>query len=86
MNIDIIVAKLQKRGMSEIAAKDFANKINTMSKEIGVPVKNLVEDFNDFSLNDLGEFLTNTVSIKGYKTGRVIKRTSSDIVSRTIIK
>lgn len=86
MNIDIIVAKLQKRGMSEIAAKDFANKLNTMSKEIGVPVKNLVEDFNDFSLNDLGEFLTNTVSIKGYKTGRVIKRTSSDIVSRTIIK
>lgn len=86
MNIDIIVAKLQKRGMSEIAAKDFANKLNTMSKEIGVPVKNLVEDFNDFSLNDLGEFLTNTVTIKGYKTGRVIKRTSSDIVSRTIIK
>jgi len=86
MNIDIIVAKLQKRGMSEIAAKDFANKLNTMSKEIGVPVKNLVEDFNDFSLNELGEFLTNTVSIKGYKTGRVIKRTSSDIVSRTIIK
>lgn len=86
MNIDIIVAKLQKRGMSEIAAKDFANKLNTMSKEIGVPVKNLVEDFNDFSLNDLGEFLTNTMSIKGYKTGRVIKRTSSDIVSRTIIK
>ena len=36
MNIDIIVAKLQKRGMSEIAAKDFANKLNTMSKEIGV--------------------------------------------------
>ena len=86
MNIDIIVAKLQKRGMSEIAAKDFASKLNTMSKEIGVPVKNLVEDFNDFSLNELGEFLTNTVSIKGYKTGRVIKRTSSDIVSRTIIK
>ena len=86
MNIDIIVAKLQKRGMSEIAAKDFANKLNTLSKEIGVPVKNLVEDFNDFSLNDLGEFLTNTMSIKGYKTGRVIKRTSSDIVSRTIIK
>jgi hypothetical protein len=86
MNIDIIVAKLQKRGMSEITAKDFANKLNTMSKEIGVPVKNLVEDFNDFSLNELGEFLTNTVSIKGYKTGKVIKRTSSDIVSRTIIK
>ena len=86
MNIDIIVAKLQKRGMSEIAAKDFANKLNTMSKEIGVPVKNLVEDFNDFSLNDLGEFLTNTVSIKGYKTGIVIKRTSRDIVARTMIK
>lgn len=86
MNIDIIVAKLQKRGMSEITAKDFANKLNTMSKEIGVPVKNLVEDFNNFSLNELGEFLTNTVSIKGYKTGKVIKRTSSDIVSRTIIK
>jgi hypothetical protein len=86
MNIDIIVAKLQKRGMSEITAKDFANKLNTMSKEIGVPVKNLVEDFNNFSLNELGEFLTNTVSIKGYKTGKVVKRTSSDIVSRTIIK
>lgn len=86
MNIDIIVAKLQKRGMSESNAKIFANKINIMSKEFGVPVSELVSDFDNFSLNELGEFLTNTVALKGYKTGRVIKRTSSDIVSRTIIK
>ena len=43
MNIDIIVAKLQKRGMSESNAKIFANKINIMSKEFGVPVSELVQ-------------------------------------------
>lgn len=86
MNIDIIVAKLQRRGMSESGAKSFANKLVTMTSQMGIPISSLVDEMNNFSLNELGEFLTNTIAVKGYKTGRVVKRTSSDIVSRTIIK
>ena len=86
MNIDVIVAKLQKRGMSETNAKNFASKINMMAKQFGIPVNSLINDINNFSFNELGEFLTNTVAVKGYKTGKVVRRTASDIVSRTIIK
>ena len=86
MNIDTIVAKLQKRGMSETHAKNFAAKLVATSKEFGTSVSDLVNDFDNFTLNELGQFITNNIQIKGYKTGRVVKRTSSDIVSRTIIK
>lgn len=86
MNIDVIVAKLQKRGLSETNAKNLANKVSVMAREFGIPVTDLVNEINNFSFNELGDFFTNTIAVKGYKTGKVVKRTSSDIVSRTIIK
>lgn len=86
MNIDIIVAKLRNRGLSETNAKNFAAKLVSVSKEFGTPVSELIEDFNHMTLNELGDFITNNIQIKGYKTGRVITRTTSDIVNRTIIK
>lgn len=86
MNLDIIVAKLRKRGMSETNARDFTGKLYRVSNDIGIPISDLVDELNNFTLNELGDFLTNTLSVKGYKTGKVRRRTSSDIVARTIIK
>ena len=86
MNVDVIVAKLIKRGMSKPSASKFANDIIRQAKLYNIPVSEMFEDISKAELSKMGEFLTNTVKIKGYKTGKVEQRTASDIVSRTIIK
>lgn len=87
MNIDIIVAKLKRRGLSDTHARSFANTIVTLSREYAVSIDKLIDNSSsDMSLSELGNFLTNTVAIKGFKTGKSVNRKSSDIVTRTIIK
>lgn len=87
MNIDIIVAKLKRRGLSNTKAKSFANTIVSLSKEYAVSIDDLIDSgSSDMSLSEIGDFLTNTVATKGFKTGKIVNRKSSDIVSRTIIK
>lgn len=86
MNIDIIVAKLVKKGMSKPNASKFANDIIKQAKLYNIPVSEMFEDISKAELSKMGEFLTNTVSVKGYKTGKVKQYTASDIVNRTIIK
>jgi polyhydroxyalkanoate synthesis regulator phasin len=86
MNIDIIVAKLVKKGMSKSNASKFANDIIKQAKLYNIPVSEMFEDISKAELSKMGDFLTNTVNIKGYRTGKVEQRTASDIVNRTIIK
>lgn len=86
MNVDIIVAKLVKYGMAETTAKSFAAKIVEEAGIYGIDVKNMFDDIENFSLSELGEYLTNTIGIKGYTTGIVTAKKTSDIINRTIIK
>lgn len=86
MNIDIIVAKLVKKGMSKSNASKFANDIIMQAKLYNIPVSEMFEDISKAELSKMGDFLTNTVNIKGYRTGKVEQHKASDIVSRTIIK
>lgn len=87
MNIDVIVAKLKRRGLSTTNAKSFANTIVKLSREYAVSIDDLIDNSSsDMSLSELGNFLTNTVAVKGYKTGKSVNRKASDIVTRTIIK
>ena len=86
MNIDVIVAKLVKKGMSKPNASKFANDIIKQAKLYNIPVSEMFEDISKAELSKMGEFLTNTVNVKGYKTGKVKQYTASDIVNRTIIK
>ena len=86
MNIDIIVAKLVKKGMSKPNASKFANDIIRQAKLYNIPVSEMFEDISKAELSKMGEFLTNTVNVKGYKTGKVKQYAASDIVNRTIIK
>jgi hypothetical protein len=86
MNIDIITAKLVKYGMVESTAKKYAAKIFEEADINGVDVENMFDNIENFSLSSIGEYLTNTIGVKGYKTGKVEQRTASDIVNRTIIK
>ena len=87
MNIDIIVAKLVKKGMTQAKAETFANNIIAISKEYGISVSKIIdESSSNIKFNELGNFLTNTVRSKGYRTGKRVQDKSSDIVSRTIIK
>ena len=86
MNVDVIVAKLIKRGMSKPNASKFANDIIKQAKLYNIPVSEMFEDISKAELSKMGEFLTTTVSVKGYRTGKVEQRKASDIVSRTIIK
>ena len=87
MNIDILVAKLVKKGMTETKAKNFASKIVEISKSYGISVYQLLDETANIStFNEIGDFLTNSVYSKGYRTGKIKRKKSSDIVTRTIIK
>ena len=87
MNIDIIVAKLKRRGLADNNARSLANTIVTLSKQYAVSINDLIDSSSsDMSLTELGNFLTNTVATKGLKTGKSVNRKASDIVTRTIIK
>jgi hypothetical protein len=86
MNIDVVVAKLIKRGMVESNAKRFAAKLLEEANIYGVDLSVLFEDIQNASLSQLGDFLSNNIGVKGFITGKAPRKSSSDIVSRTIIK
>jgi hypothetical protein len=86
MDIDIITAKLVRFGMVQSTAKKFAYKIVEEANTHGVDVKEMFADIQDFTLSELGDYLTNTIGVKGYKTGITKRQTASSIVNRTIIK
>ncbi|MDA9374109.1 hypothetical protein N9R43_01870 [bacterium] len=87
MNIDIIVAKLVRKGFTETRAKEYAIEVNTIAAAYNVSPSYLVDQLSsDFKLNDLGAFLVNSALRFGYKTGTMKNRTPNKYIARAIIR
>ncbi len=87
MNIDILVAKLVKKGFSEERAKVFASEILNTSKQFGVDPSYLIDHVSlDFKLNDLGSFIINNALRYGYVTGKKSDKKPNKYVARAIIR
>jgi hypothetical protein len=87
MNIDIVVAKLVRKGFTESRAKSYANELLKYSKIYGIEIFSMIDQISpDFKLNDLGEFIMNNTVRQGYQTGRISGRTPNKYVARSIIE
>ena len=87
MNIDILVAKLVKKGFSVERASIYAREILSTSKQFGVNPSFLIDQVSiDFKLNDLGSFVINDALRYGYVTGKMSEKTPNKYVARAIIK
>jgi len=87
MKIDILTAKLLKKGFNQQKAEAYAVELTNIAKIYGVNPYDFVDELSeDFSFNDLGAFVFNNALRFGYKTGKMIPRTPSTYVARAIIK
>ena len=87
MKIDILTAKLLKKGFTQQKAEAYAMELTNIAKIYGVNPYDFVDELSeDFSFNDLGAFVFNDALRFGYKTGKMTPRTPSTYVARAIIK
>lgn len=87
MKIDVIVAKLQKKGYSEENAKVFASYVVTKAKELGIdPFDLLNEETYKTVLTELGDTKLNDARVRGYITGKKKNTLPSANIQRNIIK
>ena len=87
MKIDILTAKLLKKGFSEQKAEAYAVELTNIAKMYGVSPYDFVDELSeDFSFNDLGSFVFNNALRFGYKTGKMTPRTPNTYIARAIIK
>ena len=87
MKLDILSAKLLKKGFTKEKAEAYAVELTNIAKIYGVSPYDFVDELSeDFSFNDLGSFVTNNALRFGYKTGKMTPRTPTPYVERAIIK
>lgn len=87
MNIDVLSARLIKKGFSIERAKVFANEILTTARKYGVDPSYLIDQVStDFKLNDLGSFIINNALRYGYVTGKMSAKSPNKYIARAIIK
>jgi hypothetical protein len=87
MKIDILTAKLLKKGFTQQKAETYAVELTNIAKIYGVNPYDFVDELSeDFSFNDLGAFVFNNALRFGYKTGKMTPRTPNTYIARAIIK
>ena len=87
MNLDILVAQLVRKGLTESKAKAYAAELKNLSSVYGVDASSLVDQLtDDFELNDIGSFLINNALRQGFKTGKMVNNKINKYVNRAIIK
>jgi hypothetical protein len=87
MKIDILTAKLLKKGFTQQKAEAYAMELTNVAKIYGVNPYDFVDELSeDFSFNDLGAFVFNNALRFGYKTGKMTPRTPNTYIARAIIK
>jgi hypothetical protein len=87
MKIDILTAKLLKKGFTQQKAEAYAVELTNIAKIYGVNPYDFVDELSeDFSFNDLGAFVFNNALRFGYKTGKMTPRTPNTYIARAIIK
>ena len=87
MKLDILTAKLLKKGFSQEKAELYAVELTNVAKTYGInPYEFIDEISEDFSFNDLGSFVFNNALRFGYQTGKMTPTTPNTYVARAIIK
>ena len=87
MKLDILTAKLLKRGISQEKAEAYAVEISKMAKMYGVNPYDFIDEVSDNSaFNDLGAFIFNDALRFGYQTGKMTPRSPNTYIARAIIK
>ena len=87
MKIDILTAKLLKKGFSQEKAELYAVELTNVAKTYGInPYEFIDEISEDFSFNDLGSFVFNNALRFGYQTGKTTPTVPNTYVARAIIK
>ena len=87
MKIDILTAKLLKKGFTQQKAETYAVELTNIAKIYGVNPYDFVDELSeDFSFNDLGAFVFNNALRFGYKTGKMTPRTPNTYIARASIK
>lgn len=87
MKIDILTAKLLKKGFTQQKAEAYAVELTNVAKIYGVNPYDFVDELSeDFSFNDLGAFVFNNALRFGYQTGKMTPRSPNTYVARAIIK
>ena len=87
MKLDILTAKLLKRGFSQAKAELYAVELTNVAKTYGINPYDFVDEISDdFSFNDLGSFVFNNALRFGYQTGKMTPTKPNTYVARAIIK
>jgi hypothetical protein len=87
MKLDILTAKLLKRGFSQEKAEAYAVEVSKMAKMYGVNPYDFIDEVSENSaFNDLGAFIFNDALRFGYQTGKMTPRSPNTYVARAIIK
>ena len=86
-DIDVLKAKLTKKGFTEEKANVFARELVNVSRAYGLSPYNLVDEIGtDFKLNNLGSFVVNSTLRFGYQTGKIKPQTPNKYVARAIFE
>tara|TARA_Y100001937_G_scaffold102448_1_gene140891 strand:- start:257 stop:526 length:270 start_codon:yes stop_codon:yes gene_type:complete len=86
-DIDVLKAKLVKKGFTDEKANVFARELVNVARSYGLSPYNLVNEVNnDINLNDLGSFVVNSALRFGYQTGKISPQTPNKYVARAILK
>jgi|TARA_B100000768_G_C11219189_1_gene349677 hypothetical protein len=87
MKIDILTAKLLKKGFTQEKAEAYAQEITSIAKLYGVNPYDFINELSKESdFNELGAFVFNNALRFGYKTGKMSNQTPNTYVARAIIK
>ncbi|SVA43692.1 uncharacterized protein METZ01_LOCUS96546 [marine metagenome] len=87
MKLDILTAKLLKRGFDQEKAEAYAVEITKMAKLYGINPYDFIDQVSDNSaFNDLGAFVFNNALRFGFQTGKMTPRSPNTYVARAIIK
>tara|TARA_B100000886_G_scaffold295853_1_gene222835 strand:- start:857 stop:1126 length:270 start_codon:yes stop_codon:yes gene_type:complete len=86
-DIDVLKAKLTKKGFTDEKATLFARELTNTARAYGLNPYSLVDEVSpDFKLNDLGSFVINSTLRFGYQVGKVKPQKPNKYVARAIIE
>ena len=87
MKLDILTAKLLKKGFTQEKAEAYAVEITSIAKLYGVNPYDFIDEVSENSaFNELGAFVFNNALRFGYQTGKMTPRSPNTYVARAIIK
>tara|TARA_B110000196_G_scaffold317229_1_gene329992 strand:+ start:1285 stop:1548 length:264 start_codon:yes stop_codon:yes gene_type:complete len=87
MKLDILTAKLLKKGFTQEKAEAYAVEVSKIAKLYGVNPYDFIDEVSEnTAFNDLGAFIFNDALRFGYQTGKMTPRSPNTYIARAIIK